>query len=639
MNYKKIGLSFLILFYLEMVYQFFVFKNVEIKNISYILIFTLLSSLVIDLLTNLLKHKNNRRFFIIIFMIIPLVFIAQFINYQFYGNVLSIYSLFNGGQVFEFFNQIVAVIFNNWLPLILFILPIICLFIFNKKIIFLDQNKTYSSYKLALILFIYLLCLLSLKFDQKEIYSAYNIYYYKHVPNQTAQTLGLVTTMRLDIERIFNHFEETISIDDTPDIIIPPTIKYNVLEIDFDALIANEKNKTINNIHAYMANSTPTKQNDYTGYFAGKNLIAIVAEAFSPIAVDPILTPTLYKLVNTGFKFNNFYTPVYYVSTSDGEYVSLTGLLPKENVWSMTKSSTNYLPYTYGNVFKNIGYTANAYHNGSYTYYNRNKSHPNMGYQYTACGNGLQKEMNCKQWPQSDIEMMNATIKKYINQSPFITYYMTISGHLEYNFFGNNMAYKNRDLVKDLSYSNAIKAYYATQIELDRALAILINELDAKGVLDDTVIVLSADHYPYGLKVNEIKEVMNIEDEKFDIHQNNLIIWNNTMSEPIEVNKYANSLDILPTVLNLFGISYDSRLLIGKDILSDTEGLVIFNDRSWLSEYGKYDAKTKIFTPIDDQLRLSWDSYIEQINNEVYNKYVISKNILETNYYKYVFKE
>jgi len=639
MNFKKISLTFIVLLYFETIYHLFVFKALELKSIFFIIIFTLLSSIFIDIITNLFKHKNNKYFYITFFTLLSFIFIAQFINFKFYGNVISIYSMFNGGQVFGFFNQIVTVMLNNFFPLLLFILPIPILIILKNHLVFLDGNMRFFGYKILLLFGLYLISILILQIDQKAIYSAYNIYYLKHIPNQTAQTLGLITTMRLDIQRTLNGFTETVVIDSPTEEELPPPpipIVYNVLDIDFENLIATENNKTIKNIHTYMVNESPTAQNEYTGYFAGKNLITFVAEGFSPIAVDSVLTPTLYKLVNTGFKFNNFYTPVYYVSTSDGEYVSLTGLLPKESVWSLAKSSKIYLPFTYGNAFKPLGYTTNAYHNGSYTYYDRHKSHPNMGYKFTACGNGLQKHMNCRIWPQSDIEMMNATIEMYTKNQPFMTYYMTISGHLEYNFFGNNMAYKNRKLVDSLSYSTAIKAYIATQIELDRAIEILLNKLEEQGILDDTVIVLSSDHYPYGLKPNEMKEVMTIEDEKLDIHKNHLVIWNSAMSKPIEVNKFANSLDVLPTVLNLFGIKYDSRLIIGKDILSDTEGLVIFNDRSWITKEGKYNASKKKFTPFNNSLP-DPDKYIETINQEVYNKYVISKNILENDYYRKVF--
>ena len=230
-------------------------------------------------------------------------------------------------------------------------------------------------------------------------------------------------------------------------------------------------------MHEYFKNVDASKYNEYTGMFEGKNLIVIVAEAFHTMAINKDLTPTLYKLYNEGFQFTNFYTPVYYVSTSDGEYVSLTSLLPKEGTWSMSESNNVYFPYVYGNLFSKYGYNARAYHDGVYTYYNRNKSLPNMGYKYKACYGGL--NINCGVWPQSDVEMMEKSIPEYINDNKFVTYYMTVSGHLRYTYIGNSMSTKNKKYVIDLPYSEAIQAYLAAQIELDKALELLLKELEA----------------------------------------------------------------------------------------------------------------------------------------------------------------
>ncbi|MDD4406866.1 MAG: LTA synthase family protein [Bacilli bacterium] len=632
MKYKKIFLIFLIILYLEFIYHLFVFKSFDIKSIFFIIIFTFLTSIFIDLITNLFSDKKNKSFFMVIVVFLTIIFTAQYINYIFYGNVISIYSIFNGGQVFEFYGQIISVILNNIIPVALLLHPNLLLNVINKKIFTINLNYNQLIMKIGVLLITYSLCIIALNFDYISIYSAKEVYYDKHAPIQTSQVLGLMTTMKLDIKRAFMGFEEKI-IPANKEISIIKEKEYNKIDINFDYLIENETNNNIKNIHTYFKNSTPSEKNEYTGMFKGMNLITIVAEAFSPIAVDEILTPTLYKLVNNGFKFNNFYTPVYYVSTSDGEYVTLTSLLPKESVWSLSRSSNNYLPYSYGNIFKSLGYSTNAYHDGYYKYYNRHLSHPNMGYNFIGCGNGLQNKMNCKKWPQSDIEMIEATFDLFSNNDAFMTYYMTISGHLEYNFGGNNMANKNKNLVQNMEYSTAIKAYMASQIELDKALELLINKLEDKNLLNNTAIVLSSDHYPYGLEVSEMKEVINIEDEKLDIHKNNLIIWNNQITTPIEINKYAQSLDILPTVLNLFGIEFDSRLLMGRDILSSSEGLIIFNDRSWITEYGKYNATKKLFTPFKDNIT---EDYIKNINDIVYNKYVVSKSILENDYYKYV---
>lgn len=644
MKYKKMLIIFINLLYLEFIYHLFIFNSFKLKHIFLITIFTVLSTIFIDLITSLFTKKVNKWLMIIINCFLSVLFIAQIINYRFYGNVISIYSIIHGGQVFGFLSAIFSVLWQNIICVILLLIPIPLYIIFNKKIETDNLSWKVILRKNCLLIIVFILSLLSLQTDKKEIYSAKNLYYYRHAPLETVKKLGMLTTLRLDLERTITGFEENLT--KVTDLNLPEVkedtknedkIKYNIEDIDFLKLAEEETKTEIKNIHYYMANETPTKQNKYTGMFKDKNLIVITAEAFSPIAVNEALTPTLYKLVNQGFTFTNFYSPIYYVSTSDGEYVSLTSLLPKESVWSFYKSSKNYLPYVYGNVFKNLGYETYAFHDGQYKYYDRNLSHPNMGYKYMACGNGLEKLMNCKKWPQSDLEMINATFDMYSNEEKFVAYYMSISGHLEYNFYGNNMANKNKALVADTEYSDKIKAYIACQIELDKALEELINKLKEKDILDDTVIVLSADHYPYGLTNDDINSVTPLEDAKFDIHKNNLIIWSNTMKKNIKIDKIAESLDILPTILNLFGINYDSRLLIGKDILSDTDGLVILNDRSWITKYGKYNASTQKFTSLTEE-EIS-ENYVNKINEIVANKFVISKNILDTNYYKHVFKE
>lgn len=644
MKYKKMLIIFINLLYLEFIYHLFIFNSFKLKHIFLITIFTVLSTIFIDLISSLFTKKVNKWLMIIINCFLSILFIAQIINYRFYGNVISIYSIIHGGQVFGFLSAIFSVLWQNIICVILLLIPVPLYIIFNKKIETDNLSWKVILKKNSLLIIVFILSLLSLQTDKKEIYSAKNLYYYRHAPLETVKKLGMLTTLRLDIERTITGFEENLTKvtdlnlsevkEDTKN---EDKIKYNIEDIDFLKLAEEETKTEIKNIHYYMANETPTKQNKYTGMFKDKNLIVITAEAFSPIAVNEALTPTLYKLVNQGFTFTNFYSPIYYVSTSDGEYVSLTSLLPKESVWSFYKSSKNYLPYVYGNVFKNLGYETYAFHDGQYKYYDRNLSHPNMGYKYMACGNGLEKLMNCKKWPQSDLEMINATFDMYSNEEKFVAYYMSISGHLEYNFYGNNMANKNKALVADTEYSDKIKAYIACQIELDKALEELINKLKEKDILDDTVIVLSADHYPYGLTNDDINSVTPLEDAKFDIHKNNLIIWSNTMKKNIKIDKIAESLDILPTILNLFGINYDSRLLIGKDILSDTDGLVILNDRSWITKYGKYNASTQKFTSLTEEEIP--ENYVNKINEIVANKFVISKNILDTNYYKHVFKE
>ena len=245
--------------------------------------------------------------------------------------------------------------------------------------------------------------------------------------------------------------------------------------------------------------------------------------------------------------------------------------------------------------------------------------------------------MNCNIWPPSDIEMIDSTINDYINEDHFAVYYVTVSGHAEYNFMGNNIAAKNKSLVKDLEYSDAVKAYLATQIELDRALEKLLQHLREKGKLDDTVIVLSGDHYPYTLSVDQMNERSNYDkDIVFEVNKSNLILYNSATPRKT-INKLACSVDVLPTILNMFNVKYDSRLLIGTDIMSEHDSLVIFNDFSWISEKGRYSTRTGKFIP-NEETEVEED-YVSKINREVKNRINVSDNIVLNNYYEKILKE
>lgn len=637
MNYKRYLLNILYIFLIEIVFNIALFNKIT-YYFFYILLFSILTGTIISLITGFLNESVNKISNIVINSVITLIFIAQLIHYRFYQSIFSIYSLINGAQVFGFMSAIGKIMLHNTEYIIFLLFPLFFFIVLGLNISFKKYTKKELLIIIGIIPISLLLSILVLNTDKDKNYNAKDLYYNTHAPTISTQKLGLLTTMRLDLKRAIFGFTDKIMLEDKE---IEEVNKsenkkeYNILNIDFDKLIEEEDNDKIRSLHKYFKSVTPTEKNKYSGMFKDKNLIVITAEAFSPIAIDKELTPTLYKMYTEGFSFSNFYTPIFYVSTSDGEYVSLTSLLPKEGVWSFQESSKISLPFVYGNILKDYGYSANAYHNGRYNYYKRNLSHPNMGYKYVGCGNGLEKKINCKIWPQSDLEMINATIDDYIENEKFLAYYMSISGHLNYTYNGNMMATKNRDKVKTLKYSEAIQAYLATNIELDKALESLINNLKEKGKLDDTVIVISADHYPYGLTINEMKKrATYINDEKFDIHKNNLIIWNSQIKTPIKIDKYASSLDILPTVLNLLGVEYDSRLLMGTDILSNSEGLVIFNDRSWITKYGKYDAIKGKFT---EYINLEEkQKYIDEINEIVKNKFNASRLILETNYYKYI---
>ena len=643
---------FILLFiYEETIFHLFVFEKFTF-NYLYIVLFSIPIGCICYLLSNFLKNKWNRIPAYTFIILAIFLFISNFIYYKVYLSIISLYSFLNGNQVLGFINHIILIAKNNWYVILLMILPLII-------IIILDTTKKISYQRISLlnkliiiiaIIIIQVSTLISIQLiKSNDIYSNKNLYSNIHSPLLTAERFGLITTFRLDCQRlIFGFKEKDLEVE------IPNTnmdneidssydddkieITYNELEIDWDYLINNESDETIKSMHNYFSLQSPTNKNDYTGMFEGKNLIVFVAEAFSPMAINEELTPNLYKLYSEGFQFTNFYTPLFPVSTADGEYITDTSLIPKEGVWSIYRIKGNYMPYSYANVFENLGYTSRAYHNNSYNYYNRDIYLETMGYDsYLACKNGLEKRINCKIWPQSDYQMVNTTIDDYINDEHFITYYMTVSGHLEYSKIGNMMVSWNWDKVKDLPLSNAAKSYLACNIEFDKAIGELINRLEQAGKLDNTVIAISGDHYPYGLTLEQVNELSDYQkDENFELHHMSFLLWNSEMQNSIKIEKYSSSLDILPTILNLFGIEYDSRLLIGTDILSNSMPLVIYSNRSFITDKCRYNSLTKEIIPNGNTT--CTEEEVNTINNIIYNKFKYSKLILENDYYRKLYQ-
>ena len=632
-------LSFLVI-YLEILTKIFVTKSVN--GIFLTLLFSIPLILILYLLANIFKRKGNMILTYMITITFIFYYCFQFFFHKLFSNVFSFNTLGLASNALDFTNIIFDVILKNIWIVLLYLLPLILLIIFHKRINFERTSLKWIIVSFILCLVIWISSLFCLFINKENTYSAYNLYYNINSEMKTVETFGLYTYTRLDIKRVLFGFEEKLSTIDEPDI---PTeedpkdpieeITYNEIEIDFDSLIANESNETIKSMLEYFKNTEATNKNEYTGMFKGKNLIFLLAEGFNMIAVDPELTPTLYKLTHEGFVFNNFYSPVF-LSTTGGEFQATTGLIPTQSVLSDWKKLEPTISYGLGNAFSKLGYTANGYHNWTYTYYSRQKTMETLGFNsYMGCGNGMEDLINCS-WLPSDVDMINATLPLYQDSTPFVTYYVTVSGHAPYayNSTGNSIALKNIDLVKDLPYSNNVKAYLATQIELDLALESLISGLEDAGILEDTVIALVGDHYPYTLTIDEINEISDYDrDEIIEVNRSNFIIWNSE-AETIEVDKVGSQIDVLPTLLNLFGVEYDSRLIVGKDILSDAPGIAIFSNRSWVSDYGTY--KNGKFTLKEGMKLENINEYVSSINNLVSNRFTLSANIIKYNMYDYL---
>lgn len=630
--------SFLII-YLEIIYKFFIMKDLLTTNTFSVVLFSIPWIIIFTIITSIFNEKVNKILIIVFSFLIVLITLAQIVYYNFYNSMFSFLSLTTGtGQVMQFYVMIASVIARIWYIFAIILIPYILFLIFKNKLFDFKKNnlKFLISYLLIFILS-FLGIVLVINKNNEGFYSLKRLIFKTHAPMLTIDKTGLFTMEMIDIERYifgFNEeiYSEQINVNNEEEKVPEVKIEYNTTDIDFDKLINDETDDKIKSMHVYFKNTAPSNKNEYTGMFKDKNLIFITAEAFDTIAIDEKLTPTLYKIANNSFIFKNYYQPLYPVSTSDGEYMNLNSLIPKEGVWSFKQTSKISMPYGIGNMFNKEGYVSYGFHNHNYNYYDRQKSHKNIGLKYYGCGNGLEKKMNCKHWPNSDKEMIDATTSYYIDKDKFMTYYMTVSGHLNYNFSGNNMAYRNKNKVKNLKYSTAIKAYLATQIELDKSIEKLLQVLEEKGKLNDTLIVIAPDHYPYGLTTKQMNEISTIDrNDKFEKFHTTLIMYNPNIEKTV-VDKVISSLDILPTIYNLYGLTFDSRLLMGRDIFSNNEHIVILSDRSWITDKGKYNSVTKEFTSTTNE-EIEKD-YIDRINMIVNQRYGMSSLIIDNNYYK-----
>ena len=627
MKLKKYLFILLSLLYFDLIFNLFSYDNYLRESIMNISLFCLINSFIIYIFTSIWNKRVNRIVTYIIYSILPLWYGLYYVFYNLLLTPFSVALFRQTDQALEFSENIIMAILENIHVILLFFVPLILFIIFRNKLFryrLVGKNILMFVFALVISIGIYFV---NIFVQERDTGSIYNLYFETNNVSLNIERLGVMAATMLDLERSIFGFDEKIKIVDVKEEENEEIFEYgyNNLDIKFDS------HETIDE---YMKNETGTKKNKYTGIFEGKNLIFVVAESFNEIAVSEELTPTLYKLIHEGFYFKNYYTSNN-LSTIGGEFQAITGLYADNTLLSSWRGGDAYYPFGIGTMFSNNGYKTYAYHNNNAYFQDRDVYLKSQGLDnYKGCNNGLEKSINCKQWPQSDIEMINATYSDYINsEEPFLAYYVTVSGHFYYNFSGNSIARKNKDLVKHLDYNENVRAYLATQIELDRAIEILLKKLEEAGKLDDTVIVLTADHFPYNLDIDDINTLSDYErDVMIEANSNNLIIYNSKMKSAI-VDKVCMSIDVLPTVLNLFGMEYDSRLIIGKDILSTTQGIAIFKDKSWVTNKGTYYASKDSFIGEDVD-----EDYIENINNIVNNRTAISRMIVINDYYRKVFK-
>lgn len=654
----------LALLYHELLLRAFDTQNAFFRGtLVMVVLFSIATGLLLSLLVNLL---HNRRLAQVLMLVVTalwtLLLCVEYCCRSYFKSYFSVgFICTMTGNVVTGFGSTIPGIVAQRLPFIIAaLLPLALCILLRKRIVTEHRMSKWSLLFVTAVSVIFLLI-----GEGLARWGTYgDSYTYNFQTDAAVSQFGLHTAVRLEAEyALFGTPQPKLELptqkdepDDPPAATTPVEYGYNTLDIDFQTLADSASDSALRSMAQYFGSLTPSKKNEYTGLFQGKNLVLITAEAFSPWFISRELTPTLYKLTHEGFVCENYYQPGWGQSTTGGEYAVMTGLLPTwvgSNV-SFYASANDDMPFALGNQLRALGYRTGAYHDNIYNYYNRDKTHPNLGYDYQGVGSGLTMTEDGS-WPYSDLEMVQNTIGDYIDGyvsdgTPFHVYYMTVSGHGSYGW-GHAMAAKNRAKAQ-AAYPNAstqVQAYVAANLELENALTYLLEQLEAAGIAEDTVICMSADHYPYLLAepetdyYNELRGVVDSERDT-DRYRNALVLWCGGMENAVTVTEPCSAVDIVPTLSNLFGLKYDSRLLSGRDVLdkdydagsaSGSIPLVILptsSGNSWATAAGVFEASTRTFNARPGVT--VEEDYVSRVNNIVALQYNYAQQLIARDYYR-----
>ena len=688
----------MMIFYLE--FFFHIYMGEGIRYLPVWLFFSVSMGFFLSLFAINFSFRANRIITYVITILFSLIYTVEMMTKKIlatYYQLFSIASTAAGNKLTDYMSAIIKGIFGNIFGILLMFLPVIFIFVIGRN--FYNFKRKWiglSGVVAGAFVVTHLLALLMIQLPWKGDYTPKVLYATDTNVDDQVQQLGITTMLRLDLKhslfgvksnRDDDFANPTFAAESKPDagesgadggnstgesanvpvatgndlLFTNTDTSPNVMNVDLEKLAANAPNDDVEWLCKYFNSQTPTNKNKYTGAFEGYNVIFITAEGLTGYGISEELTPTLWKLSHEGFVFNNFYTALHYTSTSGGECQNMLGLYPKNGGSVIMQESGNKETNWYFSLAQQLnreGYASIGFHaNGNM--YNRLASHTNMGYKWVQQGTGFEMETNANGkeiWPQSDLYCMEQTVDQFINsEQPFNVYYLTISGHMPYEFASNAIGTKNKDLVNKPEYSEAAQGYLGTCVELDKALEYLIQRLEQAGIADKTLLVLAPDHIPYfdvaameemsgknfasgdtKALADSLKENM-ITD--YNLYKNTLIMWTASMEEPVQVDKVCCQVDILPTISNLLGLEYDSRMLSGMDILSDSAGLVAFNSGSWLSDAGYYDRYTQTFTPASGVTMTAQEQedYVAAMKKVAANRREISGICLDDDAYEYIF--
>lgn len=642
------------LFGIEMIFK--AVENTSVLDWSSLRIFTGISiiSLSLSIVLSFCKKfiSNIIVFLTVIIATIYAIAQAGFENYL--GVYISINTSSQLGAVKEYVRDYLAS-FNSVFYIIAVPLVLLIVYKIIEKYVLKDKKLNIHtkkedwiargiSFVIVILLGVFYYFSLSLEFMQNEIQLIKTKTLFKNPsnPNIAVNQFGVEMFGVLDIKSAIFPVSETVNevkfenLNNVNEEVTDYTRKID--DTLWQKASENESNidyKTLNN---YFMSRNITDKNEYTGMFEGKNLIVIMMESVNNIILDETYFPNFSKLYKNGWYWENAYSPRNSCSTGNNE---MTGLISLYSIYR-TCTANVYMKNKYDNsmfgLFNNKGYTTTSYHDYTEKYYYRSTIHKNMGSgkYYGVSDLGIDYNVEYKEWP-SDVLLMDKSSEIFTQNSPFMAWITTVSPHQPY-YSDSELSKIYYNSFAQTGYPSNLKRYMSKLKVLDDSLGELLKILEEKGILDDTVIVLYADHYPYGLTNNEISKILGDGINKYnEIDRTPFVIYNSQMT-PKTYSEYTSYVNILPTVANLFNLEYDPRVYMGTDLLSsDYHNKVVFADGSWQTPVGFYYASTGRMSYFTDERYTNEE--IVAINSEVNNMIKYSNLAIKTNYFEHLSNE
>ena len=381
-------------------------------------------------------------------------------------------------------------------------------------------------------------------------------------------------------------------------------------------------------IDAYFEEKPDHQGNAYTGLLEGKNVIVVMLESIDDWIITPEVMPTLYSMMESSINFTNHYTPDYASGyTFNTEFAFNLGVYPYSNgnvSYALTRSA---FPYSLANMFSAAGYSANSYHEGYPDFYNRGPMHNAFGYEMYHCYRDFPMQNPDVHSVHDDTFLpLNDTLYESMTAGePFCSFVITYSAHLPYNqdelSIWARLKYPEYNV-----YGEELSGLYAKARITDDMFRILLERLEADGKLEDTVFVCYTDHYLYGIQDLEVLQQKSEEAGSSILEKTPAFIWWSGC-EGVTIDKVCHTVDLAPTVYNLFGMEVPKNIM-GSDILDDSyEGFAIFPYTTWIKD-GTYVRFGEV--QWNDHMT---DEEIREMNAFVQEYYYINDAILDADYF------